>query len=104
MTTELTPRQQIEAVIELLSDKSRWTQGQSARDSEGRPVEPDSPYAVCWCVEGALHKVSGDWRVFSQPIWETLLDMNNNTAPHHTNDKEGYDAVMALLNKVLEKL
>lgn len=42
------------AVRERLSDPARWIKGTYARDSEGRSVLPDSPRAVCWCLDGAI--------------------------------------------------
>lgn len=41
---------------ELLSDASKWTQGEPARDIHGRPVDADDSEAVCWCLMGALNK------------------------------------------------
>jgi hypothetical protein len=42
---------------DLLSDKSRWTQGALARDRAGRECTPESPDAESFCVVGALCRV-----------------------------------------------
>lgn len=41
-------------VKELLSDSSKWIQGANARDRNGRKIAPESPYAICWCLFGAI--------------------------------------------------
>ena len=51
--------QVLRAARELLSDPARWTKGAWAEDGAGMEVSPVSPNAVCWCVEGALMRVSG---------------------------------------------
>jgi hypothetical protein len=45
---------------DLLSDKSRWTQGALARDASGEPCRPCDDIARQWCVLGALMRVYGD--------------------------------------------
>ncbi len=44
----------------LIGDKSRWTQGECARDAEGKSVFSSSAKAVCFCAAGALNRVSPD--------------------------------------------
>ena len=44
---------------ELLSDPARWTKQVHARDANGREVPPKHSEAVCWCLDGAMLKVSG---------------------------------------------
>ena len=38
----------------LLDTPGRWTQSVNARNGAGRKVPPDSPAAVCWCIQGAI--------------------------------------------------
>ena len=42
----------------LLSDSSKWTQHAHARGAGGEAVKPTSPDATCWCVLGALARIS----------------------------------------------
>lgn len=37
---------------EVENDPSRWTQGECARDANGRHVIASSDEAVCWCLLG----------------------------------------------------
>ena len=57
--------EQLIAEKELLSDPSRWTKGEVARDSNGKLVETESATAVCWCQLGASMKLQSTWRVLS---------------------------------------
>jgi hypothetical protein len=50
---------QAKTMLNLLGDPSRWTQGELARDENGRKVHPDDCRAVCWCLSGAHQKVYG---------------------------------------------
>jgi hypothetical protein len=50
----------VQAVKELLSDPSRWTQGEFARDDDGYRVNIDSSTAVKWCLLGACIKLRVD--------------------------------------------
>jgi hypothetical protein len=52
----------LKAARALISDRSKWTQGQgqplfrAARDAQGQHCNPDDPAAVCWCAHGAIEK------------------------------------------------
>ena len=45
---------ELQRAIDLITDKSRWTAGEDARDVGGTVIEPNSPEAVCWCGWGAM--------------------------------------------------
>jgi len=47
---------QLQAAIDLITDKSRWIAGEDARDVGGTVIEPNSPEAVCWCGWAAMYK------------------------------------------------
>lgn len=42
----------------LITDKTKWTQGEYARDKDGDRCLPDEPRAVCWCANGAYAKAA----------------------------------------------
>ena len=44
----------LEKALWLIGDEKCWTQGASATDDLGDYVSPSSPYAVHWCVAGAI--------------------------------------------------
>jgi hypothetical protein len=44
----------------LLDNKDKWTQGAFARDKDGNAVHYDDPTAVCYCLTGAISKVTLD--------------------------------------------
>jgi hypothetical protein len=50
----------LDAVKDLLANESRWTQIELARDANDDDVNADDPEAVCWCLQGAVHKVEPD--------------------------------------------
>lgn len=53
------PRDVLLRAREVLSDPKAWTQGQFARDADGQACEPTSDKAVCFCLMGAMRKVTG---------------------------------------------
>ena len=50
----------LEAVAELLSPEGRWTQRVFARNCVGLPINPESPSATCWCLQGAIQRIAGE--------------------------------------------
>lgn len=46
-------------IKELLTDASKWTQGTSARNAQGKAVPTKSPEATSWCLVAAYVKVYG---------------------------------------------
>lgn len=50
--------QELQAEKKLLSDPSRWTKHQFARDANGGWAEPRSNNAACWCQHGASQKLN----------------------------------------------
>lgn len=43
---------------ELLTDETRWTKRHYARDKFGLPTFFDAENAVCWCLYGAVRKIT----------------------------------------------
>jgi hypothetical protein len=39
----------------VLSDPTKWTTEEYARDSAGNEVDPSDKAAVCWCGQGAIY-------------------------------------------------
>jgi hypothetical protein len=60
---------------ELLDTPEKWTKGAFARDSKGDPVDPVSPEAVCWCIEGALQKCYPNYDDRWEAVYYRLLEV-----------------------------
>lgn len=57
----MTPTMQILiGVRALLSEPKRWMKGGLAQDADGEDVEPFSQRAQCWCLVGAMIKVTNE--------------------------------------------
>lgn len=56
----------LKTMRELLSKKSRWTQGECARDKNGVSVRPTNEEACSWCLIGATWKVTKDVKAFDK--------------------------------------
>lgn len=44
----------LRAAASLLEQPGKWTQGEAARNENGRYTPPRQPGAVCWCAAGAI--------------------------------------------------
>lgn len=57
-------------IHELLRKPESWTQGFSARDSDGCPRTSHSKEAVCWCLSGAIRKCYGSnsWLIVNKLV------------------------------------
>ncbi len=60
----------IRKAYRLLTDPARWTRGSYALDKLGRDVGWDNKHAVCFCMEGAVRRMSdeADWGVRVQAL------------------------------------
>lgn len=43
-------------IQELLTDSTKWTQGEMSLAADGRIISSSSDEAVCWCLLGAMIK------------------------------------------------
>lgn len=72
----MTPLDLLRRVRERLSVPERWTKGVFARNHKGEPVPPDSPHAVCWCVNGAVQSLSIDFQL-RDDVFRALLGIKS---------------------------
>jgi hypothetical protein len=109
----MTEREIIDAVLDLLSDESKWTKGCFARNTDGDSVSPESAEACCWCLDGAIIRCfadSPDDTAAHDAIWWTLLEACNQPstcadsgiAGFNDYSKTTYEDVRELLLKVRE--
>lgn len=98
-------------VRDLLSDPERWTQGASARDAKGEPIDLYSEDAVCFCAVGAFYRVSFPTQdqfaddENERAYWDAR-DLVNRFLPNDgsligVNDLDGREAVLNLLDKAI---
>ena len=52
--THMTDMELLEAVLDLLSEPTRWTRKAFARNQRGTEVPPQDDEAICWCLQGAV--------------------------------------------------
>ena len=88
-------------VRELFTDASKWTQGPSAKQSDGTPCSEYSAEACSWCLAGAINKCYDDIptahkvnikETLSQTLGMHFIDWNEE--PNRT-----FEEVKALVEK-----
>jgi len=52
------PSEILDKAARKIEPEGRWTRQYSARDKDGREVAPNDAAATCWCIYGAIMKVS----------------------------------------------
>lgn len=59
-TTALTPAEVLRRAADLIEPEGAWTKNANARTGKGgRETPPTASDARCWCVIGAIRRVSG---------------------------------------------
>lgn len=104
-------KETLQKLEDLLSDRSKWTTEELARDADGDVVEPEDPTATCFCLLGAAYRVShesdGDYCNIAGAIRAALnkhaAEFNGETLVTFVNDCQGYDAVMKLIQLAKEE-
>jgi hypothetical protein len=101
-----TPLEVLRGARELLAYPERWIKGEDAADVIGQPLENGyDEGAVCWCLAGALEKVSGRTQDCGvepayQAVDDLIVDATNvrewNDAPERTHAE-----VLALLDRAI---
>ena len=92
------------AVRDLIADPRNRTAGAFARDKDGDEVTPDSAAATCWCLVGALMKITErrepSIRALAAQLPKTQAPMR---ALIHFNDTKP-DEIMPLIERAIEGL
>lgn len=93
----------LKAVDALLYTESKWTKGYYAKDEQGEPTNSFAENAACWCLMGAIQKVTagtvGDMVVVGNCL-RKYTDMN--LAVY--NDRHTFAEVKDLLQKAINDL
>ena len=87
-------------ILELLSDKKKWTQNTYARNAMGYSVLPRAVDAASWCLLGALSKCYPD-RENNYAAHRRMTDClpKGRTTISSFNDQSTFRQVRALLKK-----
>lgn len=95
---------------DLIADRDCWTQGDAARDAEGRPVITISPKAVSFCALGAIfrsaYNLTGKHaaanklfqRLTQEPEFCMIVALNE------TRHKNTHERVLARFDAYLERV
>lgn len=95
-----------DAAADLISDESRWCQGDIAITKAGFEVAPCSDSAYQFCMIGAVVRASGR-KVSANDAYVTpevryAQAILNVYSLYDINDQEGHDAAVAALRKAAE--
>lgn len=94
--------EQLRTARELLSDPTKWTRGEYARDRYGDAVPSAHAEAVCWCAYGALDRAGagqfGDAREYLRGAADKLFD----SFPACVNDEQGHADVLRMYDRAIE--
>lgn len=96
----MTSLQTLIAARELISEESRWTQGQYARDSAGHGSSPMSKTAVCFCSEGAILRVTREPN--DVVLADRLLRKATGEPTYVFNDTRTHTEVLAAFDRAIE--
>lgn len=105
----------LEEVRALLSDEKRWTQHAWARTPSGYEVYPLNPQASCWCLLGAIERVTGEQPKFEAtdcvllPLWEEMMRRHPDATDTETltafnDDYARHADVLKLLDDTIARL
>ena len=97
---EMTLREAIVAMRELLADESRWTKGAYARRENGNQIDSQDPNG--WCAAGAAIKVCG-----VSPLLLAIYEAFRAGDPAPVvviNDRSTHAEVLARLDAAIERL
>ena len=97
----------LRAARRLLTPKKRWTQAASARNTRGRSVEPVSKAAACWCLMGAIERVTAGPGSQNNTEGMCLMAIRDATPNLRSivqyNDQSTHAQVLALLDRAIAR-
>jgi hypothetical protein len=90
----------IDQVDALLSSADKWTKDAGARDAERNKLsKPDDPRAVCWCLRGAVWKVTENPEHSAQVLAALREVTGNYISVGEFNDSATFAEVKELLQQ-----
>lgn len=98
----------LEQAKEIIKLESNWTQNICARDIEGKDADVHSPNATCWCLDGAIMKVTNfehpnplRWPEYEKVETFVANSIGRNYATF--NDEHTHAEVIAKLDEVIQE-
>ena len=92
--------------IALVIEKpEHWTQGVSARDTDGEPVRVNDTTAVCWCLVGAADKVMAPDLLWNSEVYGALVQAVPAGFKNLSdfNDNHTHAEVLAAVDKAIKE-
>ena len=92
-----------------IEEPANWTQGFSALDYDGDPVEPTSEHAQCWCMAGAVYSVLPEG-IHGREAFEALEraicgEVNGDAIPNFNDDsRRSHGEVLAMFDHAIAAL
>jgi hypothetical protein len=93
----------LRAARELIADPERWTQGEYARDADGKPVDDGDERAVRWCATGAIWRTAPSGSVACRTIQlaAEVARRAHDMGLMQVNDRLGHQAVLRVLDQAI---
>jgi hypothetical protein len=87
----------------LIEEPEHWTQGSFAKDASGKHTNAMSPTATCWCLIGALRKVTGGDSSNPQSIntFVALTNVTEGTSISLFNDTHTHDEIISVIDAAI---
>lgn len=100
--SEMTTKQALIAVKELIGTKEKWTQRAYARDKRGNQTDPKWGEAVCYCTSGAVRVILGKVdHMYTETYKAIRIEMEGNIPVF--NDTHSFEEVHAALDRAITK-
>lgn len=86
----------------LLAEPDHWIRGTYARDLNGESIYPESARATCWCLSGAVRRVTLD----EYAAWTVLDRLDSQAGQDSTafNDTHSHREVLDLIDRTIASL
>lgn len=97
----------LQGTRKLLEDPERWTARRWAKDDQGNGCIPTDPHAACWCLEGAMRKVSYEQRVETPGYLEAVNALKEPCLTKKNDDlydDNDHPALMAWIDRAIARL
>ncbi len=95
------PVQILQAALSLIADPAKWAKEHEALDGRGIPVKPTDERAKCFCMVGAIQRVSAGATADAYGRAIGFLRGTCGGSIFEFNDTHGHKAVKAVIRKAI---